>query len=117
VGTLYQSAGGVRLNIMILVIEKYKLKRCSKTNVVNNVDMSSLRETMTQWPVQNPSHRTTQKHVEHHDATDIKNTIFVFFFGVLFLFIFYFINNFLNKLVIESKMSPLRQLHVPVHLK
>ena len=89
-GTLYQSAGGVRLNIMILVIEKYKLKRCSKTNVVNNVDMSSLRETMTQWPVQNPSHKTTQKHVEHHDATDIKNTIFVFFRVFIFIyFLFY----------------------------
>jgi len=30
--------------------------------------------TMTKWPVQNPTHRMTQKHVhvEHHDATDIK---------------------------------------------
>ena len=26
-----------------LTIKKYKLKRCSKKNVVNNVDMSSLR--------------------------------------------------------------------------
>jgi len=36
-------------------------------NVVNNVDMSSL----TKWPVQNLTHRTTQKHVQHHAATDI----------------------------------------------
>jgi len=28
--------------------------------------------TMTKWPVQKPKHRTTQKHVEHQDATDIK---------------------------------------------
>jgi len=27
--------------------------------------------TMTKWPVQKPTHRTTQKHVEHHDVTDI----------------------------------------------
>jgi len=27
---------------------------------------------MTNWPVQKPAHRTTQKHVAHHDATDIK---------------------------------------------
>jgi len=26
---------------------------------------------MTKWPVQKPTHRTTQKHVEHHDATDM----------------------------------------------
>jgi len=26
---------------------------------------------MTKWPVQNQSHRTTQKHVEHQDATGI----------------------------------------------
>jgi len=27
--------------------------------------------TMTKWPVQTSTHRTTQKHVENHDATDI----------------------------------------------
>ena len=27
--------------------------------------------TMTKSPVQKPTHRTTQKHAEHHDATDI----------------------------------------------
>jgi len=27
--------------------------------------------TMTKWPVQKLTHRTTQKHVQHHDATDI----------------------------------------------
>jgi len=32
---------------------------------------------MTKWPVQKQTHRTTQKHVEHQDATDIqKNTNF-----------------------------------------
>jgi len=35
--------------------------------------------TMTKWPVHKLTHRTTQKHVQHHDATDIlKNYIFVF---------------------------------------
>jgi len=33
-----------------------------KKNVVNNVN---------NWPVQKLTHRTTQKHVQHHDATDI----------------------------------------------
>jgi len=27
---------------------------------------------MTKWPVQKLAQRTTQKHVQHHDATDIK---------------------------------------------
>ena len=27
--------------------------------------------TMTKWPVQKPTHRTTRKHVKHYDATDI----------------------------------------------
>jgi len=41
-----------------------------KKNVVNNVNMSSLRAPwqIGQYKIQ---HRTTQKHVEHHDATDI----------------------------------------------
>jgi len=35
---------------------------------------------MTKWPVQKPTHRTTQKHAEHQDAADIQKTpIFVFF--------------------------------------
>jgi len=33
--------------------------------------MSSLRPTMTKWPVQKLTHKTTQKHLQHHDATDI----------------------------------------------
>jgi len=33
-------------------------------NFENNVDM-------TKWPVQKLTHRTIQKHVQHHDATDI----------------------------------------------
>jgi len=29
------------------------------------------KDAMTKWPVQKPTHRTTQKHVEHQDTTDI----------------------------------------------
>jgi len=31
---------------------------------------------MTKWPGQTPTHRTTQKHIEHQDATGIKNYFF-----------------------------------------
>jgi len=30
---------------------------------------------MTKWLVQKPTHRTTQKLVEHHDATDTQTKI------------------------------------------
>jgi len=41
---------------------------------------------MTKWPVQKQTHRTTQKHVEHQDTTDIqkKKTHLFVFFGFLF---------------------------------
>ena len=29
---------------------------------------------MTKWPIHKPTHRTTQKHVEYQDATDIQKT-------------------------------------------
>ena len=47
-----------------------------RKNVVNNVNFKG---TMTKWPVQKQTHRIAQKHTEHQDATDIKNTIFVCF--------------------------------------
>jgi len=30
-----------------------------------------IKGTMTKWPVQKPTHRTTQKYIEHQDATGI----------------------------------------------
>ena len=46
---------------------------------------------MTNWPVQKPTHRTTQKHVGHHDATDIWKKLFFVFLGFLFFYYFLFI--------------------------
>ena len=40
-------------------------------NVVNNVDMSSLGAPWQNGPYKKLTQRTTQKHVQHHDATDI----------------------------------------------
>ena len=51
---------------------------------------------MTKWPVQKLTHKTTQKHVHHHDAIDIKKNFIFVFFGFL-CFIFFFIDNFLNE--------------------
>jgi len=46
--------------------------------------------TMTKWPVQKLTQGTTQKLLQHHDATDILKTyIFVFFGFFFFYFIFY----------------------------
>ena len=45
-----------------------------RKNVVNNKYIYvyvKFQGTMTKWPVQKPTHRTKQKRVQHHDATDI----------------------------------------------
>jgi len=34
---------------------------------------------MTKWPVKELTHRTTQKHVQPHDATDIRKPYFCVF--------------------------------------
>ena len=54
------------------IYQKYKLKRCSKKECCKQCRMyAKFKGTMTKWPVQKPTHRTTQKHVEHQDATNI----------------------------------------------
>jgi len=46
--------------------------------------------TMTKWPVQKLTQGTTQKLLQHHDATDISKTyIFVIFGFFIFYFLFY----------------------------
>jgi len=51
------------------------LKKCCK-----ECRYVQFKDTMKKWPVQKPTHRTTHKHVEHHDATDImKKTFFCVF--------------------------------------
>ena len=62
-----------------------------RKNVVINVDMPSLRAS---WP-KTTTNRTTQKHVEHQDATNIqKKTLFVFFGVIVIIILIY---NFWNK--------------------
>ena len=51
---------------------------------------------MTKWPVQKLTQGTAQKLLQHHDATDIwKTYIFVLF--EFFIFLFFFIYNFLKE--------------------
>ena len=45
--------------------------------------------TMTKWPVPKLTQGTTQKLLQHHDATDIKKTYIFVFFGFFFFFFFY----------------------------
>jgi len=63
------------------------MKRCLKTECCKQY-----RYVKTKWAVQEQTHRKTQKHVEHHDATDIQKKRHFFVFRI---FIFYFYN-FLN---------------------
>jgi len=56
-----------------------------RKNVVNYVDMTVFKGTMTKWPVQKQTHRPAQKHTEHRVATDIKKeTIFVCFSSTIY---------------------------------
>jgi len=50
---------------------KYKSMRCLKKECWKQCRYVKFKDTMTKWPVQQPTHRTTQKHVEHQDATAI----------------------------------------------
>jgi len=58
--------------------------------------------TMTKRPVQKLAQGTTQKLLQHHDATDIKKTYMFVFFG-FFCFCFLFIDNFLKT---DERESP-----------
>jgi len=49
----------------------YKLKRCSNKECCKQCRYVKFKGTRIRWPVQKLTHRTTQKHVQHHDATDI----------------------------------------------
>jgi len=59
--------------------------------------------TITKWPVQKLTQGTTQKLLQHHDATDIKKTYIFVIFG-FFFFIFFFIDNFLKELKIQIRI-------------
>jgi len=50
---------------------------------------------MTKWPLQKPTYRTTQTHVEHQRNRHLEKTIFVFF-GFVFSFLFLFIISLKN---------------------
>jgi len=50
----------------------YKFKRCSKKECCKQCRYVKFKGSMTKWPVQKQTHRSTHKHIEHQDATDIK---------------------------------------------
>ena len=50
-------------------VTQYTLKRCSNKECCKQCKYVKLKGIMTKWPVQKLTHRTTQKHVQYHDAT------------------------------------------------
>ena len=50
---------------------KYKLKRCLNKECCKQCRYVMFKGTMTKWPVQKLTQGTTQKLLQHHDATDI----------------------------------------------
>jgi len=49
----------------------YKLEICSKKEYCKQCRHDKFKGTMTKWPVQKQTHRTTQQHVEHPGKADI----------------------------------------------
>jgi len=49
----------------------YKLKRCSNKKCCKQCRYVMFKGTMTKWPVQKLTQGTTQKLLQHHDATYI----------------------------------------------
>jgi len=95
----HKSHSPVRLKSRIddVLSKFYKLKRCSNKECCKQCRYVKFKCTMTKWPVQKLTQGTTQKLLQHHDATDIKtNYIFVLFWFLFFYFLF--IDNFLNEL-------------------
>jgi len=72
--TRYPNQNALHLTIiddrkLILQIQ-YTLKRCSNKECCKQCRYVNFKGTITKWPVHKLTHRTTQKHVQHHDATD-----------------------------------------------
>jgi len=72
--------------IVILIEELFKKECCKQCRHVK------FKDTMTKWPIHKQTHRTTQKHAEHEDATDI-----------LFCCIYNFLNDFILVLALQSQ--------------
>ena len=78
--------GGVHGAFCIWYVE-YKLKRCSNKECCKQCRYVMFKGTMTKWPVQKLTQRTTQILLQHHDATDIQTNYIFVFFGFFFSFL------------------------------
>ena len=58
-------------NCVLNLLLEYKLKRCCTKECCKQCRYVKFKNTMTKWPVQKLTHRTTQKHVQHYVATGI----------------------------------------------
>ena len=60
--------------ICVLVLrsfKQYKLKGCLNKKCCKQCRYVKFKGTMTKWPVQKLTHTTTQKHLQHHEVTNI----------------------------------------------
>ena len=85
--TIAQTPGRILVQLnpvgQVSAMFKYKLKRCSNKECCKQCRHVVFKGTMTKWPVQKLAQGTTQKLLQHHDATDIQKTyIFVFFIPI-----------------------------------
>ena len=64
------------------------MKRCSNKECCKQCRYVKFKGIMTKWPVQKPTHRTTQKHVEHLNAT-LRINYYLCFSDFSFILILY----------------------------
>ena len=60
-----------KLVLVVVYKRHYQLNRFSKKECCKQCRYVKFKGTMIKWPIQKPTYRTTQKHVEHHDATAV----------------------------------------------
>jgi len=63
-------------------VVEYKFKKCSMKECCKQCRYVKFKGTITKWPVHKQTHRTTQKHVEHQDATDIHKKLLICVFRI-----------------------------------
>ena len=62
---------GLKIRLCVNLIKEYTFKRCSNKECCKQCRYVMFKGTMTKWPVQKLTQGTTQKLLQHQDATDI----------------------------------------------
>ena len=76
-----------------------KAKRCSKKECCKQCRYVMFKGTMTKWPVQKPTHRTTQNTQNTKKQQTFRKKLFFVFFGIFFSFYLSFLKWVLQEML------------------